>query len=122
MVILRMHFKIFQIAVPVLFIVYTIYQISMVRRHEKKLADIVIPLLIFLLLAAVSIFPEATTKRLARLMGVQDNVNGLLVFLIGVLLLLVNNLYEKIRTQNATITKLAIHVGLKEERKENEQG
>lgn len=117
-----MHFKIFQIAVPVLFIVYTIYQISMVRRHEKKFADIVIPLLIFLLLAAVSIFPDATTKRLARLMGVQDNVNGLLVFLIGVLLLLVNNLYEKIRIQNATITKLAIHVGLKEERKENEQG
>lgn len=109
-----MELRIFQIVIPVIFVAYVIKQVIAIRKSKRNAVDVLVPILILLGLTLVALFPDATTKRLSRLMGVEDNVNGLLIFLVGILLLLVNNLYEKMRAQQDLINKLAIHIGVNE--------
>ena len=48
--------RFFQVAVPILFVMYMMYQLNMVRLHRKEWKDLMLPIIVATMIMLVAIF------------------------------------------------------------------
>ncbi len=111
-----MEIRIFQLAVPLVFIFYFVYEVRKILNGKKSWIDLAPNILISVIIIIVAIAPDWTTNNLANLLGIKSNVNAILFSLIGILCLLVFRIFDYIRELQSQITKLSMEYALLEEK------
>ncbi len=104
--------RLFQVVVPLLFVMYILYQLNMIRLHRKEWRDVLIPTFVAFMIMIVAIAPDRIAHYLSLVLDIKNSVNAILVSSIGILFVLMFRLFELIRRQRKHITDLTIEISL----------
>lgn len=105
----------YQILVPIIALCFLAYTIAQFVKGRNTLLELVFWGIFWLSTVAVAIFPDFITERLARWMGVKDNVNAIIFLAIGILFFLQFRLYFLLKRQHMQLTDLVRKLALKED-------
>ncbi len=115
-----MNIRTFQIIVPVIAILYLLWQFRSIYNYKTKWKGVWPSALIAIFISLIAIFPDQITTWLARILDFKSNVNAIIFVLIGFLFILVLVLYDMYKKQQKSITKLTIELSILMSEKEDE--
>ena len=104
--------RVYQILIPAIALIYILWQFRRLHLAKALWKNIWPGILFAVFIAALAIFPNFITRRLAKFLDFKSNVNAILFFLIGVLFVAVIQLYNMYNAQQKTITKLTMELSV----------
>lgn len=107
-----MNIRTFQIIVPLLAVVFILWQLWRIYHFNAKWKAIWPSALLAFFISIIAIFPDSTTNWLAKTLDFKSNVNAIIFVLIGSLFVAVIILYDLYKRQQKTITQLTIELSL----------
>ena len=107
-----MEIRIFQIIVPIIFLLYLIFEFRNVLNHKKSWTNLTPHIILTTILLVLSLFPDWSTNKLAKILGFKSNINAILFTLIGILSLFILRLFDRLRQMKSEISTLTIECGL----------
>ncbi len=109
-----MEIRIFQIIVPVVALLFIIGLITRYRKAKATTGETLFSVTFWLAVGVFALFPDKISNFLARLFGIKDNVNAIIFVGLGLLFYAQFALYNLIKEQQRSLTKLTRELALKE--------
>jgi hypothetical protein len=107
-----MEIRIFQIIVPIIFLIYLFFEVKKVLNNNKSWVDLTPHFILISTLLILSIFPDWSTNKLAEFLGFKSNINAILFSFLGILSLFILRLHDKLRNMKSEISTLTIECAL----------
>lgn len=107
-----MNIRSFQILVPILAVIFILWQLWKIYSFKTKWKAIWPGILVAFFISIIALFPDVTTNWLAKALDFKSNVNAIIFILIGFLFGAVIILYDLYKRQQKIITKLTIELSL----------
>ena len=113
-----MEIRVFQIIVPAIALLLMLVMLVRYSRGRVTFGEMILTAAFWLGVAAVAVWPDRISKTVARVFGIESNVNAIIFLSIGVLLYLIFRLYNEMRLNRRQVTELARKIALLEAEKE----
>jgi hypothetical protein len=112
-----MNFEVYQLLVPLIGVFSISMTIKSHRAGDNTVFESFFWIFFWIGVSLVAIFPDYTTGRLSRLLGIKDNVNAIIFIGLAVSFFIHFRTFGIIKQQNQTITQLVRKIALRTEGK-----
>lgn len=112
-----MELALYQILIPVFCVVMIAKAASHYLRHERTLREMIVLTIFWGGMAAVALFPDATSV-VAGVLGIKSNVNAVIFLILGLLSYMCFSLFISVENLEQVVTRLTRELALKEKDKE----
>ena len=109
-----MEIRIFQIVVPLLALVFMGGFVVRYRKSKITIYEMILGVGFWLAAMLVAIFPDWLSNGIAFLFGIENNVNAILFFGLGLVFFIQFKMYFKIRKQEQDLTELTRKLALRD--------
>lgn len=107
-----MEIRYFQIIVPFLSFLFIWAQYRAYRKNVLSISETVIISLFWLCIAFLAVFPDMISDSIAHVFGIEDNINAIVFFALGLLFYFQLQLYKIIKRQDQLLTELTRKIAL----------
>ncbi len=115
-----MELRIFQIIVPLIALFFIANVIYSFRKSQITITETIFGGLFWLATLIFALFPDFFSTQIAKIFGIESNVNAIIFFCIGLLFFNQFKMYLIIRKQEKNLTFLTRELALKNHAEENE--
>lgn len=103
---MKFQLEIYQWLVPLISIFFIIRTVLQYRRRRRTFRGLVIWISFWLSLAVFALVPNEASERLARMLGIKDNVNAIIFIGLGMLFFLIFSLSSTVDRLERQLTEL----------------
>lgn len=107
-----MELRLFQIIVPLIALFFMAGLVMRYRKSRITIYEMTIGSGFWLAVLLVAIFPDFFSNNVARIFGIESNVNAIIFFCIGLLFFIQFKMYFLIRKQEKDLTELTRKLAL----------
>lgn len=107
-----MELRLFQIIVPLIALFFMAGLVMRYRKSKVTVYEMAIGSGFWLAVLLVALFPDFFSVKIARIFGIENNVNAIIFFCIGLLFFIQFKMYFLIRKQEKDLTELTRKLAL----------
>lgn len=107
-----MEIRYFQIIVPIISLLFILAQYRAYKKNLLGINETIIIGLFWACIGCLALFPDFVSDVIANTFGIEDNVNALIFFALGLLYYFQLQLYKIIKRQDQLITELTRKIAL----------
>lgn len=112
-----MNLHVYQIAVPIFSLLMMAYAFSLFKRGKKSIKELIVWGLFWGIIAIIAFYPEITNV-IAKISGIQDNINAVVFFAFVLLFFIIFKLVIAIENLEQRITSIVRNKALEDFKKE----
>lgn len=107
-----MEIRFFQIIIPLISLLFIVRQYLAYRRKILNIYETVIISIFWVGVTALALFPDFFSDIIANIFGIEDNINALIFFALGLIIYFQLQMYKTIRKQDQLLTDLTRKIAL----------
>ncbi len=109
-----MEIRIFQIVVPIIALLFISGIFFRYRKSDITIYEMILGFVFWLAVILVAIFPDFFSEGIAKIFGIESNVNAIIFFCLGLLFFIQFKMYFTIRKQQKDLTELTRKLALRD--------
>jgi hypothetical protein len=101
-----MRFEVYQIIVPLVSLFFIWGLASRLRQAKASPQETFVGILFWLAVGVFALFPDAISKKIARVFGIKSNVNAIIFFCLGLIFFFQYKLFFMFKKQQMALSEL----------------
>jgi len=107
-----MGIRYFQIIIPIIALFFIYSQYKEYKKRKSGINETILFVIFWIGVICLAVFPDFLSNTIAKLFGIESNINALIFFAIGLLFYFQLKMYKRIKQQDELLTELARKVAL----------